>query len=45
MGMWVDTLGEGEQLKEIIGLVGEPSEGLARTMGEGVKRMMKKRER
>ena len=35
---------EGEQLKEIVGVDGEPSEGLARTVGEGVKRMMKKRE-
>ena len=28
---------EGVQLKEIVGLVGEPSEVLARTVGEGVK--------
>ena len=36
---------EGEQLKEIVGLVGEPSEVLARTVGDGgVKKMMKKRE-
>ena len=35
---------EGEQLKEIVGLVGEPSEVLARTVGDGVRKMMKKRE-
>ena len=35
---------EGEQLKEIVGLVGEPSEVLARTEGDGVRMMMKKRE-
>ena len=28
-----------------MGLVGEPSEVLARTVGDGVKKMMKKRER
>ena len=33
-----------EQLKEIVGLVGEPSEVLARTVGDGVRKMMKKRE-
>ena len=35
---------EGEQLKEIVGLVGEPSEVLARTVGDGVRKMMKKRD-
>ena len=35
---------EGEQLKEIVGLVGETSEVLARTVGDGVRKMMKKRE-
>ena len=35
---------EGEQLKEIVGLVGEPSEVLTRTVGDGVRKMMKKRE-
>ena len=35
---------EGEQLKEIVGLVGEPFEVLARTVGDGVRKMMKKRE-
>ena len=35
---------EGEQLKEIVDLVGDPSEVLARTVGEGVRRMMKERE-
>ena len=35
---------EGEQLKEIVGLVGEPSEVVARTVGDGVRKMMKKRE-
>ena len=35
---------KGEQLKEIVGLVGEPSEVLARTLGDGVMKMMKKRE-
>ena len=35
---------EWEQLKEIVGLVGDPSEVLARTVGEGVKKMMKERE-
>ena len=35
---------EGEQLKEIVGLVGESSEVLARTVGDGVRKMMKKRE-
>ena len=35
---------KGEQLKEIVGLVGEPSEVLARTVGDGVRKMMKKRE-
>ena len=34
----------GEQLKVIVGLVGETSEVLARTVGDGVKKMMKKRE-
>ena len=35
---------KGEQLNELVGLVGEPSELRARTVGEGVKKMMKKRE-
>ena len=35
---------EGEQLKEIVGLFGDPSEVLARTVGEGVRKMMKERE-
>ena len=34
---------EGERLKEMVGLVGEPSEVLARTAGDGVRKMMKKR--
>ena len=34
---------EGEQLKEIVGLVGEPSEVLARTVGDGVRKMMKRK--
>ena len=42
-GFWLSKE-ECEQLKEIVGLDGEPSEGLARTVGEGVKRMMNKRE-
>ena len=42
-GVWVGEE-EGEQLKEIVGLVGEPSKGLARTVVEGLKRMRKKRE-
>ena len=41
-GCWMDKE-EGEQPKEIAGLVGEPLEGLARTVG-GVKKVMKKRE-
>ena len=36
--------GEGEQLKEIVDLVGEQSEVLARTLSEGMKKMMKNRE-
>ena len=32
-----------EQLKEIIGLTGELSDILARTAGEGMKKMIKKR--
>ena len=35
MGVWMGKE-EGEQLKEIVGLVEEPSEALARTVGEGV---------
>ena len=35
---------EGEQLKERVGLVGETSEVLARTVGDGVRKRMKKRE-
>ena len=35
---------EGEQLNEIVGLVGDPSKVLARTVGEGVRKMMKERE-
>ena len=42
-GVW-GAKEEGEQLKEIVGLVGEPSEVLARTVGDGVRKMMKKRE-
>ena len=42
MGAWVGTE-EGEQLRVIVGLVRVPSEELARTVGEGVKRIMKKR--
>ena len=41
-GVWGDKE-EGEQLKEIVGLVGEPSEVLARTVGDRVRKMMKKR--
>ena len=40
-GVWMGKE-EGEQLKEIVGLVGESSEILARTVGEGVKKMMTK---
>ena len=32
-GVWMGKE-EGEQLKEIVGLVGEPSEELAKTVGE-----------
>ena len=34
--------GQGRSSKEIVGLVGEPSEVLARTVGDGVRKMMKK---
>ena len=40
-GVWMGRE-EGEQLKEIVGLFGDPSEVLARTVGEGVRKMMKK---
>ena len=36
---------EGEQLKEIVGLVGEPSEVLARTVGDGVRKMIREKGR
>ena len=42
-GVWMGRE-EGEQLKEIVGLFGDPSEVLARTVGEGVRKMMKERE-
>ena len=42
-GVWMGKEGR-EQLKEIVGFVGEPSEELSRTVGEVVKKMMKKRE-
>ena len=35
---------QGGELKEIVGLFGDPSEVLARTVGEGVRKMMKERE-
>ena len=35
MGVWMGKK-EREQLLEIVGLIGEPSEVLARTLGEGV---------
>ena len=43
---WVVWMGreEGEQLKEIVSLFGDPSEVLARMVGEGVRKMMKERE-
>ena len=42
-GVWMGRE-EGEQLKEKVGLVGDPLEVLARTVGEGVRKMMKERE-
>ena len=42
-GVWMGRE-DGEQLKEIVGLVGDPSEVLARLVGEGVRKMMKERE-
>ena len=41
-GVWMGRE-EGEQLKEIVGLFGDPLEVLGRTVGEGV-RKMKERE-
>ena len=41
--VWMDKE-VGEQLKEIVGWVGKPSEILARTVGDGLKKMMKKSE-
>ena len=40
----LDGQGRREQLKEIVGLFGDPSEVLARTVAEGVRKMMKERE-
>ena len=34
----------GEQLEKLAGLVGQPSEVPARTVGDGLNKMMKKRE-
>ena len=42
-GVWMSRE-EGELLKEIVGLFWDPSEVLARTVGEGVRKMMKERE-
>ena len=42
-GGWMDKV-QVEQLKEIVGLVGKPSEVIARMVEDGVKKMIKKRQ-
>ena len=42
-GVWMGRE-KGKLLKELVGLVGDRAEVLARTVGEGVRKMMKERE-